>query len=475
MKCNFFYAIVEYCWASGGTMNEAAMAFIGPKPALIPNDEYSNRQRRISSQLRTDDLFIICASEESIHSNDVHHPYRTMSDMLYFVGWTEPEAVFTLRFDEGRWVSTLFVQPKDTLKEIWEGRRPGVEGALENWPVDEAYSVAELENILSSFIEKSNRVLLRTGIQSSVDRLIRTSIDRRDRARQHFGSGPVSIEDPSARIAELRLRKSKHEIAQMRFASEVSSYAHIAAMRHSKPGRMEYQFQSTIEGFFVYAGTSGWAYPSIVGCGENATILHYKENNDACEDGEIILIDAGAEFRGYAADITRSWPINGRFTDAQKEIYQLVLDSQYAAIDRCRVGQPYTAPHDAARKVLAEGLVRLGITNQTVEEALDMEHGDLRKWYMHNTSHWIGLDVHDVGIYKPNGEPRLLEEGMCLTIEPGLYFGAWRPDVDCPERYANIGIRIEDDVLVTSGEPDVLTSSCPKTVEEIESITCQPF
>ena len=261
----------------------------------------------------------------------------------------------------------------------------------------------------------------------------------------------------------------------MRFASDVSSYAHIAAMRHSKPGRMEYQFQSTIEGFFVYAGTSGWAYPSIVGCGDNATILHYKVNDDVCEDGEVILIDAGAEFRGYAADITRSWPINGKFTEAQKEIYQVVLDSQMAAIDCCRVGQPYTAPHEAARKVLAEGLIKLGIIEQSLEQALDPENGDLRKWYMHNTSHWIGLDVHDVGIYKPNGEPRLLEEGMCLTFELGLYFGAWRPDVDCPERYANIGIRIEDDVLVTSGEPDVLTSACPKTIEEIEAITGKAF
>lgn len=474
-NCNSVNAIVEYYRACGYSMNEAAMAHIGPQPAVISQQEYISRQGRLTSQLRPDDLVILCAAEESTHSNDVHYPFRTMSDMLYFVGWTEPEAVFTLRCVDGEWVSTLFVQPKDTLKEIWEGRRPGVEGALANWPVREAHSIEELEDSLSEYISKSHRILLRTGVQSVVDSLVRQSVDRRDRARQHFGTGPVSIEDPSARIAELRLRKSDAEIAQMRFASDVSSYAHVAAMRHSKPGRMEYQFQSTIEGFFVYAGTSGWAYPSIVGCGDNATVLHYKENNDVCEDGEVILIDAGAEYRGYAADITRSWPINGKFTDAQKEIYQLVLDAQNAAIDCCRVGQPYTAPHDAARRVLAEGIIRLGISNQSVEEALDMDSGDLRKWYMHNTSHWIGLDVHDVGIYKPNGEPRLLEAGMCLTVEPGLYFGAWRPDVDCPERYANIGIRIEDDVLVTSGDPDVLTSACPKSIEDIEAITGTPF
>ena len=230
-----------------------------------------------------------------------------------------------------------------------------------------------------------------------------------------------------------------------------------------------------IEGFFAYAGTSGWSYPSIVGCGENATILHYTANQATCGQDEVILIDAGAEYRGYASDITRSWPISGSFTDAQREIYQLVLDAQLAAIEACQVGAPYTAPHEAARRVLAEGLINLGVITQSLEEALDIESGQLRHWYMHNTSHWIGLDVHDAGVYKPGGEPRALEPGMCLTIEPGLYFGAWRPDVDCPERYANIGIRIEDDILVTKDGPRILTEDCPKTVEEIERIVGQPL
>ena len=268
----------------------------------------------------------------------------------------------------------------------------------------------------------------------------------------------------------MRLIKSPAEIAQMQFASDVSSLAHTAAMKHGGKGATENQLQSVIEGFFRYAGTSGWSYPSIVGSGENATILHYKENEDKCGDGDVVLIDAGAEFRGYAADITRSWPNNGKFTDAQKEIYQLVLDSQLAAIDECVVGNPYNAPHEAARKVLAEGLIRLGVINQNFDEALDMKSGQLKDWYMHNTSHWIGLDVHDVGVYLPDGKPRLLESGMCLTVEPGLYFGAWRPDVVCPERYANIGIRIEDDILVTDDGPVVLTDKCPKTIDEIEHI-----
>ena len=472
-------------WCDGATvedgppprryMHDAALELIGEKPQPISIEEYKRRVARLTSQLRPGDLLILPASPMAVHSNDVQYPYRAQSDVLYFVGWDEPDAVFTVHHEEGSWVSTLFVQPKDTLKEIWEGRRPGVEGALEGWAIDRAHSTHDIGNQLSTMLSNASRVLLRTGIRPEIDTIVVDAVQRRDRARQHFGTGPVTMEDPSARIAELRLRKSSAEIDQMRFASEVSSVAHIAAMRNTKPGRMEYQLQATIEGFFVYAGTSGWAYPSIVGCGDNATVLHYHENNDVCEDGEVILIDAGAEFRGYAADITRSWPINGTFTEAQKEIYQLVLDSQLAAINKCRVGLPYNAPHDEARRVLAEGLIQLGVINQTLDEALDMETGDLKKWYMHNTGHWIGLDVHDVGVYKPNGEPRLLEEGMVLTVEPGLYFGAWRPDVECPERYANLGIRIEDDVLVTTGDPDVLTSSCPKTIEEIEQITGTPF
>ncbi len=468
-------ATVEDGALLGVIMYDAALDLIGTPPSPISTEEYGRRVDRLTSQMRPGDLLIVPASSAAVHSNDVHYPYRTQSDLLYLVGWEEEEAVFTVHHEGGSWVRTLFVQPKDTLKEIWEGRRPGVEGALAGWATDQARSTDELLSALKTMISDATRILLRTGIRAELDELVVSALQRRDRARQHFGTGPITIEDPTARIAELRLRKSSAEIDQMRFASDVSSVAHVAAMRNTKPGRMEYQLQATIEGFFVYAGTSGWAYPSIVGCGDNATVLHYHQNNDVCEDGEVILIDAGAEYRGYAADITRSWPISGTFTEAQREIYQIVLDAQLAAIDKCRPGLAYNAPHEEARRVLAEGLIELGVITQTLDEALNPDTGELKKWYMHNTGHWIGLDVHDVGIYKPNGEPRLLEEGMVLTVEPGLYFGAWRPDVDCPQRYANLGIRIEDDVLVTSGDPDVLTASCPKTIEEIESITGHPF
>jgi Xaa-Pro aminopeptidase len=451
-------------------MFEKMFADLGRMPEPISIEEYIARQNQLYSTFEPSDVLILCSSPETIHSNDVHHPYRTQSNLLYLTGWTEPESVMCATMSSGTWKTHLFVQPKDTLKEIWEGRRPGLEGAEKDWPIDQAHSIEDVESTLIDMLSSANRVFHRMGVMSSMDDLVVSSIKKRDRARQRLGTGPISVEDPSNKIAEMRLIKSNAEIEQMKFASDVSSLAHIAAMRHGGKNATENQLQSVIEGFFRYAGTSGWSYPSIVGSGENATILHYKENNSPCTNGDVVLIDAGAEFRGYAADITRSWPTDGTFTDPQKELYQIVLDAQIAAINECVPGNPYTAPHEAARRVLAEGLIKIGVISQTLEEALDSKSGQLKDWYMHNTSHWIGLDVHDVGIYLPNGEPRTLQPGMCLTIEPGLYFGAWRPDVDCPARYSNIGIRIEDDILVGETGPTVLTERCPKTITEIESI-----
>tara|TARA_B100000767_G_scaffold273802_1_gene304997 strand:+ start:1604 stop:2974 length:1371 start_codon:yes stop_codon:yes gene_type:complete len=455
-------------------MFDKMFADLGRMPEPISINEYTARQNQLYSTFKPSDVLILCSSPETIHSNDVHHPYRTQSNLLYLTGWTEPESVMCATMSSGSWKTHLFVQPKDTLKEIWEGRRPGLEGAEKDWPVDQAHSIKDVESTLIDMLSNANRVFHRMGIMPSMDDLVVSSIKKRDRARQRLGTGPISVEDPSNKIAEMRLIKSNAEIEQMKFASDVSSLAHIAAMRHGGKNATENQLQSVIEGFFRYAGTSGWSYPSIVGSGENATILHYKENNSPCSNGDVVLIDAGAEFRGYAADITRSWPTDGTFTDPQKELYQIVLDAQIAAINECVPGNPYTAPHEAARRVLAEGLIKIGVISQTLEEALDSKSGQLKDWYMHNTSHWIGLDVHDVGIYLPNGEPRTLQPGMCLTIEPGLYFGAWRPDVDCPVRYSNIGIRIEDDILVGETGPIVLTERCPKTITEIESIVGKP-
>jgi len=450
-------------------MWDDSLQAVGAEPASIGNDEFRARQARLFSQLRPNDLLIITAPHESTRSNYVHYPYRTSSEMMYLCGWEDPEAVFCAFNEEGVWKSLLFVQPKDLLKEIWEGRRPGVVGAVKDWPIDIAYPHDELEDNLSQLLVQCSRVFVKLGVDENIDSLVENEMKRNSRARQKFGTGPVSIVDPSFQINELRLRKSDGEIAIMRHSAKIASQAHIQAMANTKPGVGEWQLEGIIEGLFKYCRTSGIAYPCIIGSGDNATVLHYTVNDDTCDDGEVLLIDAGCEYKGYASDITRSWPVNGKFSDAQAEIYQIVLDSQLAAIDECRIGNSYDAPHIAARRVLAEGLIKLGVIKQGLDEALSAD-GELNTWYMHNTGHWLGLDVHDVGIYRPDGEARLLEEGMVLTVEPGLYFGAWRPDVDCPERYANIGIRIEDDVLVTKDGPDVLSSDCPKTIDNIESI-----
>ena len=357
----------------GEIMFDAAFKTLPSKPEAISKDSYRKRQQRLLSQFDVDDLIIVSSLPEATRSNDVHYPYRSSSDMLYMCGWSDPEATLLFYHENNNWIAHIFVQPKDTLMEIWEGRRPGVEGALNDWPVDQASPSDELVQHLEQRLEKAVRVHLRTGINTAIDSVVRSAVEKRDRKRQHFGSGPISIEDPSRRIAEMRLRKSEDEIEQMRYAAEVSSKAHELAMSASKEGIHEFQIQSIIEGFFVYGGTSGWAYPSIVGCGENATILHYTVNNAPCQSDEIILIDAGAEYEGYAADITRSWPIGGTFSDAQREIYEIVLEAQEKAIDACRVGNPYNMPHEVACRTLAEGLIRLGIITQTLEEALDLK------------------------------------------------------------------------------------------------------
>ncbi len=445
-----------------------ADAYIASLPNAISKSEFRLRQDRLLSQLEDDDILIITARKPSTRSNDVEYPFRNNSDMLYFCGWTEPQSILFAHKKEGVWSVELFVQPRNILMEIWHGRRPGIEGAVNNWPIDDAHSIEDFEGILGSVLAQSSKVYIRGGLDSTVDMMVKGAIEARDRPRQQLGDGPTAIHDPSMMIAELRLRKSEAEIELMRHACKVSSGAHIEAMRNSSEGIGEWQLQAIIEGYFQWNGQS-WAYPSIVGFAENATILHYHQNDCRCEGEGIVLIDAGSEFKGYAADITRSWPTSGRFTEEQRDIYELVLSAQKAAIEQCRVGNPFNAPHEAARNVLAEGLISLGISEQSLEDSLTKD-GDLGKWYMHNTGHWIGLDVHDVGIYRPNGEPRLFEEGMVITVEPGLYFGAWRDDVDVPPRYADIGIRIEDDVLITANDPDVLSKDCPKEIDELEAI-----
>jgi Xaa-Pro aminopeptidase len=382
--------------------------------------------------------------------------------MLYLCGWGDPEAVLMAHHDTDSWVTTLFVQPRDTKAEIWTGCRVGTEGTVSGWPVNEAYSINDLKDIVETHLGACKRAYLIQGFNSILDELVSCADD-------------IDFADPTSILDEMRVRKSDREIQLMQESADIASAAHIAAIRKGYAGIGEWQIQSVIEAHFT-ASKSRWSYPSIVGGGDNTTILHYNSNEGVIAEGELVLVDAGCEVEGYASDLTRTWPVSGRFNDAQREIYELVLKAQIAGIEACKVGSPWNVMHHATSNVLAQGLIDLGILNYSLEDSLgDDFDGPYRNYFMHGTGHMLGLDVHDVGGGRQGDEgyeitQRELEAGMVLTVEPGLYFGSWRTDVEIPDRYSAIGVRIEDNVLITKDGPVVLTSSCPKTIDEIEAL-----
>ncbi len=452
----------------GHPMFGDALANVGMPPSSVNNEEYSIRQRNLFEKIPNKSAVLICANPVAIRSNDVHYPFRTNSDLLYLTGWVEEEAVlFAKKNEKGNVKTTLFVKPNDLEKEIWEGRRLGIDGAKEICPIDDAMPIESAEKYIKSEIKDVEEIFHQMNKNINIDEIVLSTISDRTRKRQKQGGGPMKITDPSNILSELRLRKSEKEIELIKHACEITASTHIEAIKFTRPNMGEWQLQGFIEGCFRFCGSAGWAYPSIVGSGDNATILHYKTNEDIMNSGDLVLVDAGAEYEGYAADITRTWPVNGKFTPEQEEIYNLVLESQKAAIDACVVGNPCNSHHIAASKVLKEGLVKLGIIDKDAKD-LDAE---LKKYFMHGTGHWLGLDVHDVGTYEPDGDARVYESGMVITVEPGLYFAKWRDDLpDLDDKWKGIGVRIEDDVLITNNGPDVLTTMCPKEINEIESL-----
>ncbi len=421
-------------------------------------DEYRNRQNNFLSQIKENTLVLIPTNPVRIRSNDTTYPYRANSYMMYLCGWNEPEAVFMAFHDSEGWKSSIFVRPRDTHSEIWEGRRIGVDGALDKWPIDEAYSIEDMDEIIENKILQCNSVSTIEGFDKELDSII--------------GKSDNNILDAREILDTLRVIKSPEEIKIMQKAAKIASDAHIGAIKRTHPGIGEWQIQSIIESHFSM-NQSCPSYSSIVGGGDNATILHYNSNNMEINNGDLVLVDAGCEISGYASDITRTWPVNGKFSNPQKEIYSLVLEAEKAAIKECVVGNPWSSMHHASSKVLAQGLINLGILDGSLEDALgDNYDGPYRSFFMHGTGHMLGLDVHDVGGGRQGdkGPERVLAPGMVLTIEPGLYFSSWRTDVQIPEKYSGIGVRIEDDVLVTNEGPIILTSSCPKEISEIESL-----
>ena len=425
--------------------------------------EYLSRQSAFLAQLPEDSLILIPTNPCAVRSNDTHYPFRANSYMLYLCGWDEPDSVWAASNLDGEWKTSLFVLPRDTKAEIWEGLRAGPEGASKDWPVDEAYSIQELKSIVSPLLDSSTSVYAIRSLNSEIDSML-----------DSYGG---ELQDPRPFLNALRVIKSEAEIDVMRKSAELASKAHVMAMRAGTPDIGEWHLQSVIESCFV-SNQGQWAYPSIVGGGDNAAILHYNSNRDTVSDGDLVLIDAGCEVEGYASDITRTWPVNGRFSEAQSEIYELVLKAQIAAIAACQPGARWISFHDAASRVIAQGLIDLGILDCTLDEAIGdpLEFdGPYRNYFMHGTGHFLGLDVHDVGGGRQGDDDPGpdLKPGMVVTVEPGLYFGSWRTDVEIPSRYAGIGIRIEDDVLITAEGPVVLTSSCPKDIADMEAIIGQ--
>lgn len=409
---------------------------------------------------------IIAGSLEATRSNDTQYRYRQSSDFFYLTGFEEPESIAVIAPSREQ-KYTLFVRPRDPEREIWDGRRAGVEGARAKYGADEAFPVEEFKEKLSDILNGASVLYYRIGDGNpELDQTIVSQIARMRAMGRRGITPPVAIIDTGSIIHEMRLVKSEDEIALMQRAADIAAEAHALAMREARPGMKEYEIEALIEYYFRRNGASAPAYNTIVGGGVNATILHYINNDAELRDGDLLLIDAGAEYQGYASDITRTFPVNGRFTEAQREIYELVLKAQTACIEMTRPGVTMDELHNASVEILTEGMVRLGLLQG--ETAKLIEEEKYKQFYMHRLGHFLGMDVHDVGRYQIDGEARPLEPGIVITIEPGIYIAADTKEI--PEKYPGIGVRIEDDVLVTAEGNRVLTSKAPKEVEEIESL-----
>jgi Xaa-Pro aminopeptidase len=421
----------------------------------------ARRQRVLTALGRA--VMILPSAPVFIRNNDVEHEFRQDSDLFYLTGFDEPQSVMVLRGSSDK-PFTLFVRPRDPEREVWDGERVGVEGAVARLGADQAYPIAELAEKLHELIENSTRLYYRLGRDRAFDDVVLAAIDR-VRARAKLGvSWPVEIVDPATVVHEMRRQKSESELALVRRAIEITGEAHLAAMKRAKPGMYEYEIEAVINGIFRQRGSQRPAYGSIVASGPNATVLHYRRNDRQMQDGELLLIDAGCEYGYYASDITRTFPVNGHFSPAQRRVYEIVLAAQAASIAAIRPGATIEQVHDASVKVIAEGLLELGLVAGPLEQVLEKQ--SYKPFYMHRTSHYLGMDVHDVGRYFVEGKARPLDTGTLITVEPGIYVAQNAEGV--PDQYRGIGVRIEDDVLVTDGGSTVLSQAIPKTVDEVE-------
>ena len=432
---------------------------------MISRKEFSRRRKQLMRMMGSDSIAIIPTAPERTRNRDVEFPFRPDSDFYYLAGFPEPEAVAVLVPGREHGEYLLFCRERDPQMETWTGRRAGTAGAVESWGADDAFPIGDIYEILPGLLERCDRVFYTMGNDPAFDRRVMDWVNRLRQGGRAGTRAPDEFISLEHLLHDMRLYKSRSEARVMRTAAKVACRAHRRAMQACRPGMHEYAVEAELLHEFRSAGMEP-AYPSIVGGGENGCILHYTANDAELCDGDLLLIDAGAEYDCYASDVTRTFPVNGRFSKAQKALYEVVLAAQLAAIKKVMPGNHWDEPHAAAVRTLTRGLIKLGILRGKPAQLIRQEA--YRRFYMHRTGHWLGMDVHDVGDYKVGGEWRVLEPGMVLTVEPGLYIPHGSRGV--ARKWWNIGIRIEDDVLVTKDGHEVLSAAAPKTVAEIESV-----
>ena len=429
------------------------------------DQEIFERRRQEVMQLMGEGVAVIPTAPERFRNRDVLFPYRPDSDFYYLTHFPEPEAVAVLCPGRAQGEFIMFCRDRDPEREIWDGKRAGVKGVVEQYQADDAFPFDDIDDILPGLLENRSKVFCNVGSYPEFDiKLLNWVNEVKAKARTGVHA-PNELVDLNHILHELRLVKRTEEVNIMKRAARVSAAAHVRAMQTCKPGMMEYEIQAELEYEFRKGGGMNVAYPPIVASGPNACVLHYVDNNSELHSGDLLLIDAAAEIDCYAADITRTFPVNGKFSAEQRTLYEIVLAAQTAAIEKAQAGNHWNEPHDAAVRVLVQGLIDLKLLKGSLED--QMEQGGFRRFYMHRTGHWLGMDVHDVGDYKVEDEWRELEPGMTFTVEPGLYI----PNADdIAARWRNTGIRIEDDVLINRHGNTVLSKDVPKTVEDIEAL-----
>ncbi|WP_417534806.1 Xaa-Pro aminopeptidase [Marinobacterium stanieri] len=432
----------------------------------IAQDEFARRRAQLLAAVPANAAILVAAASLKTRNRDAEYAFRQDSDFYYLTGFNEPDALLLLLPGRAEGETVIFCPPRDPQMEIWTGYRAGPDGCVRDFGMDQAFELKQIETELPELLDGRLRLYYALGEDEELDTRVRGWVNQvRAKARQG-AEPPRELVQLETLLHEQRLFKSEAEVALMRRAGEISAAAHVQAMQVCRPGMGEYQLEAEITAHCMREGARFQAYSPIVGGGANGCILHYIDNMDLLQDGDLVLIDAGCELDNYASDITRTFPVNGRFSRHQAELYQLVLDSQLACIDAIRPGVPWNDIHELSVRILTEGLVRLGLLQGEVDTLI--EEGAYRRFYMHRVGHWLGMDVHDVGEYKQKGDWRPLEPGMVMTVEPGLYVA---PDDESVEpHWRGIGIRIEDDVVVTEQGCEVLTEAVPKQIADIEAL-----